>query len=159
LTPLPRAQTLCCGAAAIPKLFCELHDIFGRKSKMAKSCPKTPQLPSILSFYADIPKNNRPVLVHPNCSWTEGEPFDFENECICGTSHRNIYPCRQHPWGPDGIHSTEKEEEYFAIVKCPKRVEHLKDSTWPFRRDDSIFVMTVILLETKRGHKLIYTDL
>jgi len=68
LTPLPRARTSCCGAAAIPKCFCELHDIFGRKSKMAKSCPKTPQLPSILSFYADIPKNNRPVLVHPNCS-------------------------------------------------------------------------------------------
>jgi hypothetical protein len=92
---------------------------------MSDVCPKTPQPPSILSFYADIPKNHRPMLLTRHCSGTEGKPFNFTKECICGTSHRDIYPCKEHPWGPDGINSTQREEEYFAIVKCDNRVERL----------------------------------
>ena len=125
LTPLPNSRKYCRGGVGIPLRFCELHDIFGEKAELTESCSKSPHPPSILSFYADIPKDNRPTLLQLNCSRTEGQPFDFESECICFTSHRSIYPCKQHPWGPDGANSTEKEEEYFAVVKCPNRVERL----------------------------------
>jgi hypothetical protein len=124
-TPLPDARKSCRGASAIPERFCVLHDIFEGKSQTTETCPKMPQPPSILSFYADIPKNNRPMLLSQKCSGTEGGPFDFTEECICGTSHRDLYPCKEHPWGPEGINSTQRAEEYFAVVKCKNRVERL----------------------------------
>jgi hypothetical protein len=125
LMPLPETRKTCHGTPTIPKRFCDIHDAFAGKEDVTESCPKTPRPPSILSFYADIPKDNRPMLLQNNCTKTQGETFDFENECICGTSHSDIHPCKEHPWGPNSINSTEKEEEYFAVVKCPNRVERL----------------------------------
>jgi hypothetical protein len=124
-TELPDARKVCGGASAIPERFCALHDIFEGKSQTTEACPKTPMAPSILSFYADIPRNNRPMLLSQKCSGTEGLPFDFAEECICGTSHHDIHPCKEHPWGPEGINSTQRAEEYFAVVKCKNRVERL----------------------------------
>ena len=127
LTPLPSARESCRGAASIPERFCDLHDTFDQKSNQSHLCQKAPRPPSILSFYADVPKDHRPHFQDNNCSKTEAEPFDFANECLCATSHRDVYPCKEHPWGEAGINSTEREEEYFSIVKCNNRVERLEN--------------------------------
>ena len=130
LMPLPNARESCRGATTIPERFCDFHDMFHaiNSNQSDSMCQKAPRPPSVLSFYADIPRDHRPFLLDKNCSGTEAEPFNFENECLCGTSHRsNVYPCKEHPWGAAGINSTERSQEYFAIVKCDNRVERLEN--------------------------------
>ena len=114
----------CWTTTEIPKKYCALHDEFALKSKQDhRKCKRMPQPPSVLSYYADIPLINRPSHPSSSCQTQEetkqvSRRFRFGADCVCATSHRLWYSCRQHPWGSAGIKSRSHPDEHFAMIKC-----------------------------------------
>ena len=125
LEPLPASRASCWESALIPDRYCELVQPKGT-DMIPRRFEEMPSPPSILSFYADIPRDHRRKRQH--CETMDGSVFSNDEEtgdpsmspCDCATSHRSWHSCSSHPWNQNGNH-TAFPEESFALVNCPNR--------------------------------------
>lgn len=105
---LPEERDECLTTSAIPSSVCEIledHRQRGRGKMM--SAP-----PSILSFYADIPEQNKNSLA--KCETNSNPPMLSNDEtCRCATSHREWFNCSGHP--------NVTTSETFVIMDCGDR--------------------------------------
>jgi hypothetical protein len=114
--PLPSERKTCRGTSEIPEEYCALYDPIPADAQ----CKRLPPTPSVLSFFADIPLENRPKF-NETCGGLAKSPPStpsFLQECQCATSHRSWYACTGHPWGFSGVNSLSYPEEHFALMKC-----------------------------------------
>lgn len=76
--------------------------------------------PSILSFYADIPRTQK-LNLGINRIKHMPERAEVTEGCLCSTNVRPWFPCDVHPW-----EEVSNFREYFILVDCPKRPTHLE---------------------------------
>ena len=120
LKKLPDSRKSCWSTPGIPTRFCELFSgqsvvkdglqLYPRKNQ--EKCNFMPTVPSVLSFYADIPRGNRPSF--PECKSKHSKDMTSD-KCVCATKRHNVtgnwFPCT----------SKTKNEEHTAdllIRKC-----------------------------------------
>lgn len=110
--PLPDSRKQCQSTDDIPSQFCPIVPIKG------KQCRFMVDPPSILSFYSDIPQNNRP-------RWPEQCPMrrnhdDIGNEigpCQCATNERDWFDCST--MSREGFRdSLNLPSEQFSLRSC-----------------------------------------
>jgi hypothetical protein len=78
--------------------------------------------PSVLSFYADIPRNSRKHLDVITRTEIPARAKVIEG-CMCASNVGQWFPCSKHPWatvGPDDY------KEVFMLVDCPGKATHLE---------------------------------
>lgn len=125
LSTLPSSRQVCRETKEIPEQFCDLFDL-GTKQKISSEIPSPP---SILSFYADIPKESRAhrqMCSVDNTSLPETLRYGhFEEKCRCTTSHKAWHNCSSHPWGTTHANSTNVHE-HFVLIDCPNKVLHFE---------------------------------
>ena len=83
-----------------------------------------PSPPSMLSFFADIPKSNKHQIRTKSLPQMPKRAEVFPG-CICSTNKYSWTSCDKHPWG-----DTDKPlllpKEYFILVDCPKKPMHFE---------------------------------
>ena len=77
--------------------------------------------PSILSFYADIPKEHKLKLVKPSTEQIMKRAKVFKG-CSCATTRSHWAPCDVHPWERRRF----DDRETFILVDCPGQPLHLE---------------------------------
>ncbi len=77
--------------------------------------------PSILSFYADIPKEDKFKLIKPSTERTTKRAKVFPG-CSCATNKRPWALCNVHPWEME----RSDVRENFILVDCPGQPLHLE---------------------------------
>lgn len=104
-TPLPEERKYCTSTTLIPHFVCET--LQGVREPGSATMMLNP--PSVLSFYSDIPEENKNIL--EECT-TQQIPFSFSRSrmCRCATSHRAWSNCSSYP--------NMTVSETFSIVKC-----------------------------------------
>ena len=118
LNKLGSDRETCEVAADIPAKYCLLKG--GSTGASSEACTKMPRPPNVLSFYGDLPPEQRTRFpVDCKQMWNKtASVANAEGRCQCATSHRGWNRCDKHPWGKDGILSQSHPKEYFALVKC-----------------------------------------
>jgi hypothetical protein len=118
LSQLPRNRLMCEETAEIPDSYC---DLMRRKTLEKQMSLEMPAPPSILSFYADIPRAHKYQV-----QTTAGPPMPQRAEvtkgCRCATNVRSWFPCHKHPWDRSRVNSNE----YSLLVDCPNRTTHFE---------------------------------
>lgn len=76
--------------------------------------------PSILSFYADMPRKHK-LQLGINRIKNMPERAEVAEGCLCSTNVRAWFACDVHPW--EGVSDFR---EYFILVDCPMRPTHLE---------------------------------
>lgn len=87
--------------------------------KFGKENPIAP--PSILSFYADIPKENKFRLLRPSAKIPRKRAKVVKG-CKCATNTKPWFSCNYHPWSTSTFH----DKDTFILVDCPNRRIHLE---------------------------------
>lgn len=112
LKPLPKSRRLCQTTAEIPSQFCPSTPSKGEQ------CQFMVDPPSILSFYSDIPRNNRP-------RWPEQCPSSKKHDvigndvgpCQCTTNVRDWFDCSH--MTREGFRSNINPlSEHFSVRSC-----------------------------------------
>ena len=126
--PLPQNRLLCEETGEISLVHCE----FRKNKYMEKEISlKMPPPPSMLSFYADIPKTNK-FQTRTISLPTQPQRATVTKGCRCASQLTKWRPCDSHPWETVGIGSIfgksgpNSSKEYFMIVDCPGRPLHLE---------------------------------
>eukprot|EP00586_Coscinodiscus_wailesii_P023359 CAMPEP_0172520992 /NCGR_PEP_ID=MMETSP1066-20121228/292318_1 /TAXON_ID=671091 /ORGANISM="Coscinodiscus wailesii, Strain CCMP2513" /LENGTH=238 /DNA_ID=CAMNT_0013303823 /DNA_START=1 /DNA_END=713 /DNA_ORIENTATION=- len=99
----------------IPDKYCQFHNSL--TSKM-ETCQTMPFPPSMTSFFADIPKENKPVW--PSCGSTGDKTSSKQQlllpqkgkKCLCATNQQDWYKCQTHPWQQMNV------KDYVGLVDC-----------------------------------------
>jgi hypothetical protein len=96
------------------------------KRKNLSSDTEGPPPPSILSFYADIPKR-RKVRLHMNQVKEYVKRATVGKGCQCATNLRTWFLCEEkHPWEIE-----DSFKEYFMLVDCPFKPMHFESRMLP----------------------------
>lgn len=112
LKPLPKSRRLCQTTADIPSQFCP------SPPSKEKQCRFMVDPPSILSFYSDIPRSNRP-------RWPDQCPIRRKHDvignefgpCQCATNERDWFDCSN--MTREGFRSNiNLLSEHFSIRSC-----------------------------------------
>ena len=74
-----------------------------------------PGPPSIMSFYADVPRANKETRPLCDAKPSNATIFNNASECVCATNLRHWYPCTEHPWEERPM---ETFGESFSMVDC-----------------------------------------
>jgi Protein of unknown function (DUF229) len=119
LQQLPDSRSGCNTTSAIPETACSLFQDIGDGRPEANHTKRMMPGPmSALSFYADVPKLNRPSLdkkpLTPNPA-NATQLFLPGQGCFCSTSHRNWHNCS---WSGEYLSQGLPYEETFTIVDC-----------------------------------------
>ncbi len=85
--------------------------------------------PSVLSFYADIPKEHKFQLIKPYPGQLPKRAKPFQG-CNCTTDEFPWIPCDFHPWDRKG----QNERETYIIFACPGEPLHLETNVIPYKR-------------------------
>lgn len=146
----------------IPEHHCELLDPSSSQPRPRDNTFPTP--PSILSFYADIPRDHRLkhnlFKQHSKASTLFRLSAKRGLTCKCSTSHRSdLFPCDRHPWKAPG----SKKDEYFFLLGCegfplhlemsvPRRSPRLSElrniqTTYTSKREDNTALPNILYIE------------
>jgi len=85
---LPKSREMCTKTPGIPHRFCSVLSL---DNFALKQCTFMREPPSVLSFYADIPRKNRPSW--PNCERKGRRPKVSVDECQVATTCENEVDC------------------------------------------------------------------
>ena len=114
LKPLPPSRSQCRTTEEIPSQYCPVGNPFAEKDKQ---CQFMVDPPSIFSFYADIPRLNRP-------HWPNGCPMKRSHnelgnnvDCQCATNTRNWFEC-SNITREDFRGSVDLQNEHFSLRSC-----------------------------------------
>ncbi len=123
VAPMPESRFHCNKVAEIPRSICDLLN----KSSSLESLQKqisvqssTP--PSILAFYADIPKPNR-NHIEVESKRVLPKRANVTKGCQCATNIEKWFPCDVHPWNAQSVTFFK---EFFMLVDCPQQPTHLE---------------------------------
>ena len=124
LLPLGTERQTCHGTKAIPKRYCDLFDNTTQTNSSSDSLAEMDSPPSMLSFFADIPRTQK--YQKQECGASKSPPDLFEksipSDCLCSTSHRDWHSCEgRYPWDD---RSSSYPHEFAALVDCPRRDLH-----------------------------------
>ena len=111
LQSLPENRTACNTTDGVPPSVCQLLEETSNQSTIM------PSPPSVMSFYADIPRSNK-VGVTPPCKAQASNDTIFTKrnvQCLCATNLRPWYNCSAHPWA---VPSNLTPRETFSLVDC-----------------------------------------
>lgn len=123
LTPLPETRLNCKGVDTIPQSICDLLDTSQSGSIEKELSVQASIPPSILSFYADMPKQRR-AHVHIETKRVLPIRANVTAGCQCATNVNRWFECNDHPWT---THSSPTEfKEFFMLVDCPDQPTHLE---------------------------------
>ena len=86
--------------------------------------------PSILSFYADIPKEQKFQLIKPSSEQPLKRAKVFKG-CKCASNTIPWIPCDIHPWDTGEY---QDQNDNFILVDCPGRPIHLEINIIPHHR-------------------------
>ena len=118
---LPESRSSCERNPDIPNTYCSFirSDVMEKKISL-----ELPSPPSMLSFFADIPKSNKHQIRTKFLPQMPKRAEVFPG-CICSTNKYSWTSCDKHPWG-----DTDKPlllpQEYFILVDCPKKPMHFE---------------------------------
>ena len=124
LKKLPDSRKNCISTPGIPSKFCELLsgrpvikdglELYLRKDQ--EQCKFMPTVPSVLSFYADIPRENRPSFPECKTNYTKEITSD---ECLCATKRHS----GSNNWFPCTSNSTKEENTTDLLIrKCSHKI-------------------------------------
>ena len=127
LRTLPSSRSECWSTAQIPDKYC-LSYVADEKGE----CELPPRPPSILSFFADIPRSKRPRpgIGCLNLAPTNTKVPKTQARCQCATSHRDWHNCTEFPWIAQSENAS-LDVEYFAMFKCDEKQMQLKTRVLP----------------------------
>ena len=139
LVAAPTERLTCQGTMEIPDEYCELANQskkvnywLSRESSESSSWMSI-NPPSVLSFYADIPREDRPKW--PECQHSAVLTEDKSllrslrnHQCNCSTSHKSWYSCNKKPIL--GGKSKINHFAYFSMIDCKNKTLHL-DTNFP----------------------------
>jgi Protein of unknown function (DUF229) len=111
LQPLPATRKACTTTSGVPSYVC---DLLSRNDETTNVMMPNP--PSVMSFYADMPRTNKQVA--PPCNAKPSNATIFNNDlvkCFCATNLRPWYMCSVHPWAKP---SSSTRKETFSLVDC-----------------------------------------
>ncbi|CAB9504937.1 Protein of unknown function (DUF229) [Seminavis robusta] len=111
LQPLPETRKVCSTTDGVPTYVCDLLSRQDEKENIMMPPP-----PSVMSFYADMPRVNKRAT--PLCEATASNGTLFTNhlvDCVCATNIRPWYNCTEHPWSTP---SELTRSETFSLVDC-----------------------------------------
>jgi hypothetical protein len=122
LDALPKSRNSCRQVNEIPDSHCSLVETISFQTSAEHEMP-----PSLLSFFADIPRDHRWKRLGCTSSNTNiinalkniTHQGDF---CNCSTSHREWFSCNTHPWNS----TSSSPHEFFIIIKCPHNPIHFE---------------------------------
>ena len=127
LRPLPPSRSECLSTELIPDKYCPSHAV-----DLKGECELLPRPPSILSFFADVPRSKRPRpgIGCLNLKLENTKLLTTPVWCQCATSHRDWHNCSEFPWSADSENAS-LDVEYFAMFKCDENQMQLKTRILP----------------------------
>jgi hypothetical protein len=121
-SPLPKQRSSCGSILDLNKESCTDDSILSE----VHHTDEIPSPPSILSFYADIPKK-RKLQLHIEQLKDYPKRAKVGQGCMCATNVQTWFKCdNSHPWDIQ-----EDFREYFMLVDCPGKPIHLEVSMLP----------------------------
>jgi Protein of unknown function (DUF229) len=119
---LPKSRSSCRNMKEIPEFQCSSVESISFQTSTEDDIP-----PSLLSFYADIPRDHRwkRISCTPTTTNISSVLKDIQLQgytCNCSTSHRDWFSCNAHPWNT----SSSSPNEFFTMIKCPDTPTHFE---------------------------------
>jgi len=145
---LPKSREVCTKTPGIPHRFCSVLSL---DSNALKQCTFMREPPSILSFYADIPRKNRPSW--PTCERRGRRPKVREDECQVATTCKREGDCMRKA-KRIGVGHKPPLEDPFSLQVCPILTDPLDfDTTDPLDFDTELRIKINTKKELVERHK------